>query len=493
MANTSQGPETPEQEEDWRSTILRRELLRHARSVEQLAARFEEAEDYPTDTAVTFCKLINKTAGLIASRLNSAPVEKLRYIYTVLVSMGQYLRFAERSRIDQTPWSMIQAAEAFLKRHTPEECRFILRPQWSYNYSIRSGFIESLRACFGSLIEWMPLSEWENAIGDIGKYRIYCISFPRVERMNVLMHVSWGHEVGHIHASNWLDTRFAVLWKNAEDKIKQSLRAHWDEETANSEHGLLRSAYADQYVSGAMKETMEFAQSGLKELISDFVGAHLLGPAALACLGAYSVRSDLDMNPCQCGRYPPWRMRLRKMSEVVAGDLIEEKLFASHAQWRTKILPYVHFLQQVNGLTSSSDDKIEIDADIRTRLAYQFIQHHWILVRKEVISLLPKESQAPYQLKNRLGIIHELVLRLNQGIPPNETGTWPDTDPASLPDIWNAAWAFSRLRLDEDEKWGTPNNFDDLFRLTLKAIEASYVHSTFGPELRLVAEHEHIK
>jgi hypothetical protein len=47
--------------------------------------------------------------------------------------------------------------------------------------------------------------------------------------------------------------------------------------------------------------------------------------------------------------------------------------------------------------------------------------------------------------------------------------------------------------LEEDENWGTPNNFDDLFRLVLKAIEASYVQTTFGPELKQIAEHEHIK
>jgi hypothetical protein len=28
--------------------------------------------------------------------------------------MGEHLRFAERSRIEQTPWSMVQATESFL-------------------------------------------------------------------------------------------------------------------------------------------------------------------------------------------------------------------------------------------------------------------------------------------------------------------------------------------------------------------------------------------
>lgn len=207
-------------------------MLRHARSLEHLAAKLEEVEDYPTETAVAFCKLIRCTAKLVASRLDSAPVGKLPYIALILRHMGEQLRFAERSRIEQTPWSMIQATEAFFKAHTPKECCFIIRPQWSYNYGIRSAFVETLRDCFNSLTEWIQVAEWEQAIGEISKYRIYCISFPRVERMNVLMHVNWGHELGHILASNWLNNQFPDLWKKAEDGIRHQIKTNY--ETAHS-------------------------------------------------------------------------------------------------------------------------------------------------------------------------------------------------------------------------------------------------------------------
>ena len=107
------------------------------------------------------------------------------------------------------------------------------------------------------------------------------------------------------------------------------------------------------------------------------------------------------------------------------------------------------------------------------------------------MTFLPTESRAQYQLRRTLRVVHELVLRLKQGLPPNETGVWPNATAAGLADIWNSAWAYNCLRLEEDPKWGTPSNLSDLFRLILKAIEVSYVQTKFGPELKSIAAHEH--
>jgi len=377
MANSTKDGKPAGGGEDWRSTVLRRELARHACGLEWLAAKLEEAGDYPTETAVTFCRIIRLTARLIGSRLDSAPVGKLPYIFTIMRNMGQYLRFVERSRIEQTPWSMIQATEVFLKQHTPKECCFILRPQWAYNYSIKSGFVETLRAYFDSLPEWMPLSEWEQAVGEAAKCRVYCISFPRVERMNVLMHVNWGHEVGHIVASEWLNTelngrtKFDVLWAKSKTGIERQIRANYESVNRSPQEELLKSFYREQYVAATMKEVQELTQSGFKELISDFIGAHLLGPAALACLGEFSTRYELDANPCDCGRYPPWRMRLRKIAEVVGEDLAENDCCPSGSEHHALVAPYLRFLGKVQLLGSAKSDLPAIESDIRTREAYK--------------------------------------------------------------------------------------------------------------------------
>lgn len=478
-------------EEEWRGANLRQELRRHAHTLGVLAEKLEEAGDYSTDTALNFCKLIRLTSNFIASKVDSAPVDKLPYIFVILRKMGEYLRFAERSRIEQTPWSMVQATEKFLIKHTPKNCHFIIRPQWSYNYSIRGPFVEEIRAYLASLNQWMPKSEWEQIIGKLSKSQIYCISFPRVERMNVLMHVNWGHEVGHILAADWLAAHFNALWQPAENEIKQRITAHLGKGQSLGKK-MLRPIL-DRYVSSYTKETMELTESGFKELICDFIGAHLFGPAALACLGEYSVRFKLDVSPIQCGNYPPWRMRLRKIAEVVADDLVEANLLGSNTDSGATILPYLQFLRQVDALGHKKDDIPVLEEDIRTREAYALINQHWPSVCKEVLKLLPKASATQYRLKKGLGVVHELVLRLQQGIPPNETGRWPDNTPASLPDIWNAAWAYRCFCLGQDEKWGTHHNLDDLFRLVLKGIESSFVHTKFGPKLKRIANHEHVK
>lgn len=468
-------------ENTWRLTVLRRELRRHSKALEFLAAELAEAEAYPTETAAKFCTLIKTTAELIASRIDSAPADKLPHIHTLVLTLGEHLRFAERSRIEQTPWSMVQATEAFLVTHSEERCSFIVRPQWSYNYSIKGEFVSAYKGFLEAIDNWITVAEWERAIGKAAQARIYCISFPRVERMNVLMHVNWGHEVGHIHASDWVNANFSSAWQAAEPDIKSRIKAHLEKATWSPREDLLKTVYLDQYVAKWTKETMDLARFGLKELISDCVGAHLLGPAALASLSDFSSRFELDANPRACGYYPPWRFRLRKISEALSGDFLRTDLFQGISR-ASLMEPYIRFLKKTMDLTVDKSDQAEIESDIRTREAYALIERQWPSVAERVIRQLPAPSQKRYKLKDRVAVVTELVLRLQNGIPPNETGTWPNSAPAPLADIWNGAWAFKCLCCERPE-WGSPDDYEDIFRLVLKGIESSYVHSTFGPRL----------
>jgi hypothetical protein len=386
---------------------------------------------------------------------------------------------------------MVQAAEALLKQHSGERCCFIIRPQWSYNYSIIGEFVGIYRKYFEVMQEWIPGGEWAQRVGEIANDRIYCVSFPRVERMNVLMHANWGHEVGHILARGWLTSSFEALWQKAEASIKQRIKAQLQKESWSPKEELFKTMYLDHYVATYTKETMDLAKSGFNELLSDSIGAHLVGPAILACMSEFSARFGLDTNPRQCGNYPPWRFRLRKLSEALAPDIGGGSQVTPGDASQQMLAPYVRFLQRVKDITVANNDVNEIESDIRTREAYHLIQENWAAVSKETLKLLPKETSSPYRLKERLEVVHELVGSLERGIPPNETGIWPETKPASLPDIWNAAWAFCCKQLEGHHGWGAPDDFEDLFRLVLKAIETSYVHATFGPKVKDSLEHEH--
>lgn len=472
-------------ETDWAATILRRELARHASCLWRLAEKVSQADDYPTDTPRKLAEIIRNTAKLIATRLGAAPADKLQHVHMLLDNLSQHLRIVERARTPHTPWSIVEPIERFLKHQVGPGHEFIIRPQWAYNYAIVGEFVDAYGRAIGSLEDWITPQEWKDAIGDSGSLRIYSISFPRVERLNVLLHVNWGHEVGHILATRWIgeDSGFPAIWVQNVAGIEQRIR-HELTKTWNPDHSPL---FLEQTVSAYVSDTMSVARDGIKELLCDTVGAHLFGPAAMASLCEHAARFNLDRSPLVSQGYPPWRYRLRKVAEFLIDDLAEDRSWEADAE---VLEPYVEWLRQgarVAALKTAGGkepDQAVLDSDIRTREAYQFIADNWRTIRAGVLQWLPADHQAAYRLHQRMKETSELVSRLQAGIPPNEMGTWPHTRPAHLVDIWNAAWAYKFYQLKHDLTWGSLSDCEALFRLTLKAIEASYVHLCFGRKIQ---------
>ena len=132
-------------------------------------------------------------------------------------------------------------------------------------------------------------------------------------------------------------------------------------------------------------------------------------------------------------------------------------------------------------LTSSTADRVAINSDVRSRKAYELLEANYERIRTEVLGRLRPHLQSPYALDSRSQEIGELIERIELGVPPNETGMWPNTAAATMADIWNAAWSCKTYRFTQDSGSEFDEYLDMLFQLTLKAIEASYVHSTFGP------------
>ena len=61
----------------------------------------------------------------------------------------------------QTPWSMVEYAESFLKATTGDNNHFIIRPQWSYNYAIVGDFVGFYKSLVASC-PWVPIASWES-------------------------------------------------------------------------------------------------------------------------------------------------------------------------------------------------------------------------------------------------------------------------------------------------------------------------------------------
>ncbi len=364
------------------------ELRRHAESLAKLAATLEQAEDFPNETAREFCGIIRASARLIYQRIAIAPPDRFSHIHFILAALGEDLRYADRSRVEHTPWSLVQAMERFLQATLGSEYQFIIRPQWSYNYAIVGDRVAYYRRLFSSFPDWIPISEWHATIKESASHRIFIISFPRVERMNVLTHANWGHEIGHILISEWMAEHFDELWQREAPAIEAAIRDYVQNE-------LGPPVLADEIVADYMKRTLSLTRKSLKELISDAIGAHILGPAALASLCEFSSRFELDANPLECGDYPPWRFRLTKIIEI----LLPELQAAMTEQWHPALRSFVKWLEDWRQvLTSSNADRVAINSDVRSKKAYELLETNYERIRTEVLGSLRSHLQSPYSL-----------------------------------------------------------------------------------------------
>jgi hypothetical protein len=450
----------PWSEDNWRENILRYQLRVKAEVIKRLAAKLEYIGGFPTETPCKLSQLIGHSADIISQNLETTPADQLMNVNFLLCSIAEHLRFVDRSRVANTPWSMIQGAEQFLKRQAGASSDFIIRPQWSYNYNLLGEFIEAYRTNMEALT-WIPIADWETLIGGLAQQKIYCLSFPRIERLNCLLHANWGHEIGHIIAQEWIKTNFAQLWRAEETQIKNAIERAIRQNPPPVEP-LFRETIIRQIVAEEANIAMEAAKQGFTEIICDAVGVHLLGPAALAAATEFSAPLSMDESPLTCDMYPPWRYRIRLMVEMCEEDLQEQtvKLDGDEVKYPGSVIePFWKWLTETISLIQSTADRQSLQSAITTREAYRVIEANWQTVRAQALQLLPQGSAEPYCLFKRVRIIEELVTRLQQDTPPNELGTWPDNSPASLEDILNAAWVFKIKKIHQDPNWGTVDDF----------------------------------
>ena len=472
-------PFSKSEEAAWHERVRRRELHRCLVTLAQLAEDLQFTEDFPSPTPKILAVLISVTAKLLAQAMGtSAPANDLGQINTLLGIITTHLRYVERARVPQTPWSMIQSAERLLKLAAGAKSHFIVRPSWSYNYSIVGEFASLYRE-FLSCWAWFPLDDWKKELGPSYDDSIYCISFPRIERANCLLHANWGHEVGHILTERWVSTDFVAAWAGDESKIRKPIEDHVNKNPPPVDP-LFKAMAIQEIVAKQMRATMEAAKYGFVELLCDMLGVHILGLSALAANMEFSARFSLDVSPLQGSNYyPPWRYRLRKMLRYCAPDLNSNEGMGYPNQ---EISAFIEWLRDGERLAAGDDDTLVIQSNVVTREAYGFISAHWDEAAQKVTAMLPVTLSKPYRLHEHHGLIAKLIERLRQGVPPNETRHLSG-QPATFQDILIAAWAYKVDQIKKSPSWGSPEEYDLLFRLVLKGCENSYVHSEWGDEI----------
>lgn len=407
-----------------------------------------------SDEAKSSLKLLQKTDWLIKE-------------------IGSCIRFVDGAQTHKLPWSFIRPLEEMVAKFmpvfdegiVPSNLEVMLRPKWKYNYTVHLGNLYKLFSTqLSNYAELQSLPGW---VGDLRAKRFHIISFPLIERKDILLHCLLGHEMGHFAAEAFLTSeREAAFLQYAVKQLSLASAADKGEHRQKQANLVLQA-------SDAWKR-------GSQELFSDIAGAILFGPSLLLAMLEVALQDPegLDSPPMRENQfYPPWRMRLRVILDV----LKEMKLVPLPAGTFTE-----HLTQSVNerfreveDIVSLADDQSNIDKNLGIKVAYEGIRQNTGLALKEFREKLTRAGLAATKDELYSECCPNLIERLQHGIPPNavENG-FGDCRAVRIVHVVNAAWFFRIANKDNlsscplDKLCGAA---DTLNRLCLKAIEYSFI------------------
>lgn len=461
MAEVSQSPYT--------ETEHLRERVKQL--ADGLHARLDEisVSEYPNETPKLVVRVVREIIDEALKYAETSGRPVLQVISELLMVYSQLLSFLDNAHTEQTPRALTGMLE-WLYRRLGSDPTLLACPQSDYNYSI-SDLLQYLKETSKNLLS----AEARNAIfGDIPHIKL--ISFPRIERDNVLLHAIFGHEVGHPFADDFLREEelgeHSATFQDALRRMTQRIETEFAETIKQSKNFPGQIDVRTALVG----RVLQIRRRGLQELLSDAVAVQIFGPSAIFAAHEIFMPSGLDSPPSDASWYPPDRYRIRLMIDV------SKRL----GQWETlsrvapEIRPSVEYLE---GLASISADKQALEYSTDIRIAYDWIEE----VLPDAISfVLARTGAALYAPQQIADQVPRLIRRLSLGIPPNELG--PATAPTKVD--WRssvlAAWIF-RFR-----KLGTGDlDFRRVLMTTRKAIEYVLLREAFDKASRKTEDGDH--
>jgi hypothetical protein len=431
-----------------------------------LLSRLEEyAFDFPGGAPRRAIELIQVLLEAIGEEIDRTSDDRIiALICRVIRGMGTLLQHFDNAHTAQTPRGLPQMLGALMAQLEPN-ATLVAWPQSSYNYTIRD-LLAPLKEMTDSLLS---KQSHQRVFGNVAG-PLNFVSFPRIERDNVLLHAIFGHELGHPLATEFLASeRTSPAYSAALRRVTDALMAQYNLSTAP--RGALGGSpeQTKAFVDG-LRRVLVLRKRGLQELISDCVGVLLFGPSAF--FASYDILSvgELDEAP-GTGTYPPRRFRLRVVKNLLDAEgytpTLESALQASEP---TIFGALARYLKHINELTARQTDKSNLGADPLIKLAYDWIEE----TLPGGTAFVRKKLEAVRYDPNRMSAeVPELIERLRIRVPPSEIGVPPNAQVIDWRSALVAGWA-CRLHMLEDPAAGTDKGIEQaetINRLVLRAVE----------------------
>ena len=302
------------------------EIVSRARSIqkrcENLSAGYY-ASEAPKDLAKTIEYICYNLSKAVITIFNTTPFEGgddnldspylLNLTDRLIQILGQDVRYIEAAKIENLPWSIIPSFQNLARSLFPN-FQIMIRPEWEYNYSVD---LSDLRTTYQNYLtefsDYLP-NDFDKEISSLLKNPFFLITFPSLEKKNILLHPLLGHELGHLFADKYLNKDRKDKFANDINDIIEVITEKQLKDAPLPEGDLFRAPFKTHN----MELALNFWVRGLEELLSDIVGAILFGPAAIfACL-ELAIQQGIDIMPSENNSfYPPWRMRIREVLKII--------------------------------------------------------------------------------------------------------------------------------------------------------------------------------
>lgn len=452
-------PDMPDQAFDtldyWRRRThqLREGLLRR---IDDLSA-----SDYPEASASYIIEFLLAFFEELGARIDKASSEQeLRFISQLIQTSGIFLQWLDNAHTAQTPRALALLLKELMDRMQPQSVVLVV-PQAEYNYGIND---------LGPKLKWyveefIPHSR-QSRFEKFVNAPLKLVAFPRIERDNLRAHAIFGHELGHPVADDFLD------WEALQPEGKNA-QAEANAKVAQLVETSLKSRpdLADRALEISVRtldRVLEIRNRALQELVSDAVGIHIFGPSALFAMHELLWHGDWDLPPQQPQWYPPSRMRLRLMLQVLDEKKSLELLTSCEGSIAKKYMADVAaFIQHSRAIAGETTDQSALKSEPDVLIAYE-----WVAASLPAALKFAAEKSGPvlYDISVAQKHLPELLERIELGIPPNEVGDplAPETVDVRSPLL--ASWVYKTKGVDA--RTGQPLSLKDIDKLNLQTLLA---------------------
>jgi len=465
----------------------REEFFYHNMRIFQLRQK-----EYPFPACKDMLQLLSKIddASLneldkLEKELSAAEIKNKEYLkqyldkikrYGQLVGILHYLlTFFEMGSREYIPEGTRVLIDTIVRKFDPN-ATFILVPINEHNYT----YLDLMKPLKKALSYTVPnIDELLKQCSE----RFSVFGFPLIQKENSILNSILAHEVGH----------FIDDVKEISDKLMNNVTldskivdriAKKAESTLIGEKKEIKLTYfisPEELRATITKLAASQISEWLKELVSDAIAFHLVGPVYLFSLTNFLV-TVIDLNEA-ASDHPPPRMRIRLLLDIFRDmgypSCIEETKGIKNQELPSKLLAFV---QSIEELIESADQG---EAEDFTELVMSAVRKTIPALRQEVHKAVSDNQYNPEEFRKE---VFKLVQLLDLVIPPAEIDTGK---PASIISVLNVGSLYELMQIEKLyeilEATDSKKQIEArhlLHKLILKALELSSAQTRMGKLLK---------